>query len=85
LDPETVIRQVVLEQAAICGGSPRGTLDRDTELAATGLDSLGFATVVVELEGRLGVDPFSSQDEIVYPETFGELVALYREAGKAGD
>ena len=84
MDKETIIKQVVLEQVALCGGALQESLDQGTELAATGLDSLGFATVLVELKQKLDFDPFSSQDQIVYPETFGELVSLYSGAA-SGD
>lgn len=49
----------------------------DTVLLESGLDSLGFATLVAELEEELGYDPFVMMDEPVYPSTFGEFVELY--------
>lgn len=53
------------------------TLSDDTVLLETGLDSLGFATFVMELEAELGFDPFSLSEEPYYPVTFGELVKYY--------
>lgn len=50
-------------------------------LLETGLDSLGFAILVVELEEEMGFDPFTLSDEAYYPQTFGEFVAFY-EANK---
>ena len=50
-------------------------------LLETGLDSLGFALLVVELEEELGFDPFSLSTEAFYPQTFGEFVSFY-EANK---
>ena len=43
-------------------------------LLNSGLDSLGLAMLVVELEERLGYDPFTLMEEPVYPKTFGEFV-----------
>ncbi|MBT2772452.1 acyl carrier protein [Halomonas sp. ISL-60] len=49
----------------------------DLILLESGLDSLGFAILVVELEEQLGFDPFSIADEAFYPQTFGEFVEFY--------
>ena len=46
-------------------------------LLESGLDSMGFAVLVVELEEVLGFDPFSLSDEAFYPSTFGEFVSFY--------
>ncbi len=70
----------VLKQAAASGGRFTGPLRRETPLADTGLDSLGFTTLVIELERELDVDPFGGDGEIAYPETFGELLDLYAAA-----
>ena len=80
MDVETIVGDEVLKQAKASGGSFAGALRQETPLPATGLDSLGFTTMVIDLERRLGVDPFGGDGDIVYPETFGELVALYRAA-----
>jgi acyl carrier protein len=48
-------------------------------LLDSGLDSLGFAILVVELESRLGFDPFSTAAEAYYPTTFGEFVNFYEQ------
>ena len=53
------------------------SLNDDTALLDSGLDSLGFAIVVVDLEGVLGLDPFVIMEEPVYPNTLGEFVAIY--------
>jgi len=44
------------------------------------LDSLCFAIIVSRLEDKLGIDPFSSADELTFPTTFGEFIALYERA-----
>ena len=49
----------------------------DLVLLESGLDSLGFAMFVVELETQLGFDPFTIADEAYYPVTFGEFVSFY--------
>ncbi len=52
-------------------------LEGNTPLLKTGLDSLGFAILVVRLEERLGYDPFVLMAEAVYPRTLDEFVAIY--------
>jgi len=54
-----------------------GTIDDDTVLLQTGLDSLGFAILVATLEEQLGFDPFVSLETAVYPKTFGDFVKIY--------
>ena len=54
-------------------------LTSDTVLLETGLDSMGFAVLVVELEDALGFDPFSLSPEPFYPQTYGEFVAFYEQ------
>ena len=46
-------------------------------LLNTGLDSLGFAVLVVLLEEELDFDPFQEMEEGIYPSTFGEFLAIY--------
>jgi acyl carrier protein len=55
-------------------------LTDDLELLNSGLDSLSFAVVVVRLEETLGVDPFSSEEVLLFPSTFGEFVRVYEKA-----
>lgn len=52
-------------------------LTDDTILLESGLDSLGFAILVSQLEIELDLDPFLLMEEPVYPITFGEFVAIY--------
>lgn len=77
MDWESIIADAVRREAETASGKDPGALTSATRLADTGLDSIGFATLIVELEERLGVDPFGGSDGIVYPDTLGELVALY--------
>jgi len=57
-------------------------LTDELALFDTGLDSLGFALVVVKLEAALGVDPFSADDDTPFPVTFGDFVRYYEDAAK---
>ena len=52
-------------------------INDETQLMETGLDSLGFAVVVVMLEEELGFDPFAESDEIIYPENFSQFLHIY--------
>lgn len=52
-------------------------LDDNVVLLESGLDSLGFATLVAILEDELDYDPFSISDEAIYPSTYGEFVEFY--------
>jgi len=58
--------------------NPAPTLEADTVLLETGLDSLGFAIFVSQLEEELGYDPFTLSDDAYYPQTFGEFIEFYR-------
>ncbi len=49
----------------------------DLVLLQSGLDSLGFAILITQLENELGYDPFTMMEEAVYPRTFGEFFAIY--------
>ncbi|MGA0899862.1 MAG: acyl carrier protein [Luteolibacter sp.] len=46
-------------------------------LLQSGLDSLGFAIFVTQLENELGYDPFTLMEEAVYPTTFSDFVEIY--------
>ena len=59
-------------------------LSDELRLLETGLDSLCLAIIVARLEDRLGVDPFSADDEIDFPITFGDFVQLYAHAAASG-
>ena len=52
-------------------------LSDDLVLLESGLDSMGFAVLVVELEEILGFDPFSISEEAFYPSTLGEFISFY--------
>jgi acyl carrier protein len=54
----------------------------DLPLFDSGLDSLCFAIIVVRLETALGVDPFSTDEEVHFPVTFGDFIGFYENAAK---
>jgi len=52
-------------------------INDDLVLLESGLDSMGFAVLVVTLEETLGFDPFVNSEEAFYPSTYGEFVSFY--------
>lgn len=73
------IERVFREVWASEQGGEAPPLRDDTVLLDTGLDSLGFAIFVSQLEETLGYDPFTIADDAYYPQTFAEFVAFYRQ------
>ncbi|KAF2992681.1 phosphopantetheine-binding protein [Methylocystis sp. MJC1] len=70
----------VVENVAAEQEKKLAPLESDTVLADSGLDSLCFAIIVARLEDALGVDPFTASEEVYFPVTFGDFVALYENA-----
>ena len=65
-------------QQEMAAGDAVPVLMPDTVLLETGLDSMGFAIFVSELEEVLGYDPFAIAEDItVYPQTFAEFLVFY--------
>ena len=71
------IRRVFGEVWKTENGTDAPDLTETTVLLDSGLDSLGFAIFVSQLEEALGYDPFTLSDDAFYPQTFGEFVAFY--------
>lgn len=71
----TIISEI--EQVAAEQSKSLRTLTDDLELLDSGLDSLCFAILVARLEDKLGFDPFSEADEVEFPVTLGEFIAVY--------
>ena len=69
-------KQVAREQ-----GMRLASLTDNLNLLESGLDSLCFAIVVARLEGTIGIDPFSTSEDALFPVTFGEFVYFYENAG----
>jgi acyl carrier protein len=57
-------------------------LKDDLVLLDSGLDSLCFAILVARLEDALGVDPFSTSDDVSFPVTLGDFVKAYENAAR---
>lgn len=74
---ESEIRRVFADVWKTENNSEAPELASDTVLLETGLDSLGFAIFVSQLEEELGYDPFTLADDAYYPQTFAEFVAFY--------
>jgi acyl carrier protein len=74
------VRAAILDEIEILFAEedvPRRSLSDEDVLLDTGLDSLAFAVLITRLEDRFECDPFTEMDEPVYPQTLGELVAIY--------
>ena len=71
------ITQVAREQDKVLA-----PLKDDLQLAESGLDSLGFAVLVVRLEDKLGFDPFTAAPDASFPVTFGDFVRVYENGAK---
>jgi acyl carrier protein len=69
-----------IEEIAAAQKKTLAPLTDDLALTNSGLDSLCFALLVARLEDETGRDPFSESDEVSFPVTLGELVALYEHA-----
>jgi hypothetical protein len=68
----STFRQVAKEQ-----GRRLAPLTDELKLTECGLDSLGFVLVVGLLEKSFNVDPFDSAEEIDFPITLKDFIALY--------
>ncbi|HUD88968.1 MAG TPA: acyl carrier protein [Xanthobacteraceae bacterium] len=58
-------------------GKTLAPLRDDLVLLDSGLDSLGFAVLVARLEDTLGIDPFTSAEDAMFPVTLGDFVKVY--------
>jgi acyl carrier protein len=68
----TIFQQVAAEQKRTLV-----PLADDLKLLDCGLDSLSFAIIVAKLEDEMGFDPFSADEAVEFPVTFGDFVHLY--------
>jgi hypothetical protein len=71
----TIMQQ--MEQVAREHGKILPPLKEDLVLANCGLDSLGFAVLVARLEDTLGIDPFTTAEDAIFPITLGDFVKVY--------
>ena len=72
---ETTIKQVAAENSIALP-----VVSDSVKLLETGLDSLCLAVIVARLEDELGVDPFNTSDDMAYPITIGDFIAIYQHA-----
>jgi acyl carrier protein len=71
-----------IEKAAREHGQLSGVLSENSLLEEMGLDSLCWATIVVRLEDRLGIDPFTASEEFYFPTTLGEFIQIYEKLAR---
>jgi hypothetical protein len=74
---ETQFRRVAREQ-----DKRLAPLTDNLTLLDSGLDSLCFAILVTRLEDSLGVDPFTSSEDALFPVTFSDFVSFYENVAK---
>ena len=63
-------------------GKRLAPLTDDLALLDSGLDSLGFAVLVARLEDKLGIDPFTTAEDAMFPLTFGDFVKVYENGAR---
>jgi len=73
----TQFEQVAREQARSLAPLADGL-----ELLDSGLDSLCLAIIVARLEDSLGIDPFTTAQDVGFPVTVGEFIGFYENAAK---
>jgi len=55
-------------------------LNDHIKLMESGLDSLGIAILIANLDDALELDPFGSGDDVEIPVTLGDLIRVYETA-----
>ena len=63
-------------------GKRLAPLTDDLALLDSGLDSLGFAVLVARLEDKLGIDPFMTAEDAMFPLTLGDFVKVYENGAR---
>jgi acyl carrier protein len=79
------VRSVIISQFETVAKEKKLTLpplDDDLVLLESGLDSLSFAVIVARLEDELGVDPFSSDEDLEIPITLRDFIRIYEDVAK---
>jgi len=67
----------LMKQIAREHGKTLAPLRDELVLLDSGLDSLGFAVLVARLEDTLGIDPFTTAEDAMFPLTLGDFVKVY--------
>lgn len=76
---EQLIKQAMQQVAELSDCQLVQPIEPNTLLLECGLDSLGYAMLVAQLEEDLGFDPFTELDIVTYPSTFAEFLAIYQQ------
>ena len=76
---EQQIKQAMQQVAELSDCTLDEPIEPTTLLLECGLDSLGYAMLVAQLEEDLGFDPFTELAIDTYPSTFAELLAIYQQ------
>jgi acyl carrier protein len=76
---EQQIKQAMQQVAQLSDCTLVEPIEPTTLLLECGLDSLGYAMLVAQLEEDLGFDPFTELEIDIYPSTFTEFLAIYQQ------
>ena len=79
LNLEQPIRQAMQQVAELSDCKLVEPIEANTLLLECGLDSLGYAMLVAQLEEDLGFDPFTDMQIDIYPSTFADFLAIYHQ------
>jgi acyl carrier protein len=79
LNLEQQIKDAMQQVAELSDCQLVESINSDTLLLECGLDSLGYAMLVAQLEEDLGYDPFTELALDTYPSTFAEFLAMYQQ------
>lgn len=77
---EQQIRDAMQQVAQLSDCQLVEPIESTTLLLECGLDSLGYAMLVAQLEEDLGIDPFTELGIATYPSTFAEFLAIYQQS-----
>jgi hypothetical protein len=58
-------------------GQRLAPLTDELKLTECGLDSVGFVLVIASLEESVKVDPFDSAEDVDFPVTLRDFIAMY--------
>ena len=79
-------RSIILEEfAAVAKQQHRilAPLADDLDLLQSGLDSLCLMQIIVRLEDRLGIYPFTDSKNMEFPETIGDFIEMFEMGARA--
>ena len=77
------IRDAIVAQVIDVAAQQRkqlAPLSDGLRLLDSGLDFLCIAILVASLDDQLDLDPFFGRDDVAFPVTLGEFIALYENA-----